>query len=110
RSRVGRAEPHRSGAGHSVYVGPRGFAGSRQPAAELWIEDGNRCYAEVARRRLHPAVAEPDPDERRGEAQGGRARTFAPASATSQNSLNSLPQTQTATGSRSESRTAGTER
>ena len=37
--------------------GAGGFAGPRQPPAELRIEDGDRRDAQVARRRLHAAVA-----------------------------------------------------
>ena len=51
---------------HPVRDGPGGFAGSRQPPAELRLEDGHRRHAQVARRRLHAALAGRDRDVGRG--------------------------------------------
>ncbi len=53
------------GARHSVHAGTGGFAGSRQPAGELRFEDGRGCYAQVAGRRFHAAVAGSDFDDAR---------------------------------------------
>ena len=53
-------------------MGPGGFAGPLQPPAELRLEDGRRRHPQMARRRLHAALAGGDRDVGGGEAAGGR--------------------------------------
>ncbi len=45
-------EQHRSGAGYSIHAGAGGLAGSLVADAELRIEDGDRCDAEVEGGRI----------------------------------------------------------
>ena len=47
---------------YPVRDGPGGFARSRQPPAELRLEDGHRRHAQVAGGRVHAALAGRDPD------------------------------------------------
>ena len=56
------AEQHRPAARHPVRDGAGGFARPCQPPGELRVEDGDRRDAQVARRRLHAAVAGRDRD------------------------------------------------
>src|SRR6185437_7764816 len=71
RSGVESAESHRSRARYRLCAGAGGFTRSREPHAELRIENGNRRDAKMERRGIHAAVAGRDPDVRRGEGTSG---------------------------------------
>ena len=73
RSGVEGAEQHRSRARHSICAGAGGFARSFQPPAQLRIEDGNRCHAQVEGRGFRAALAGRDPHAGRGETAGESA-------------------------------------
>ena len=59
---VGRAQPHRSGAGRPFLDGTDRCARPLESRVHVWLEDGNRRHAEMAGGRIHAQLAEADRD------------------------------------------------